>query len=133
MLFSASCVDVDLDTGELAFSSAAHPPLCIVSGNDATFVEGGGAFLGLRSRVRFETRRMPVGRGDGIYLVTDGFAETAESGGQQFGDERLLATIRDAHLGNVLAGKALDEAVLRFAGEAGLSDDATFIGVRRPI
>ncbi len=130
MLFSAGCVDIDLATGELAFASAAHPPVCIVQDGRATLLEGGGAFLGLRARMRFEEHTMKLSDGDGVYLFTDGFSEARREGGEQFGDERLKQIVLDAHCAGRLAGEALHTAVVDFATAGGIGDDATFIGAR---
>jgi phosphoserine phosphatase RsbU/P len=130
MLFSAACVDLDLRTGELAFASAAHPAVCIVRRNDALMLEGGGAFLGLRARMRFEQHTLSIAPGDGVYLFTDGFSEARREGGEQFGEERLRDVVLAAHAGGQLAGAALEAAVHAFATSSGVGDDATFIGVR---
>lgn len=135
MLFSAGCVDVDLATGELAFASAAHPPVCVVRDGRAELLEGGGAFLGLRARMRFEQHTLKLADGDGVYLFTDGFSEARREGGEQFGDDRLKEVILAAHAGGQLAGAALHAAVVEFATAGGIGDDATFIGARlgRPV
>lgn len=130
MLFSAACVDLDLDSGELGYASAAHPPLCLVREGKASFIESGGAFLGVRARVRFETQRLHVSKGDGIYLFTDGFVEASGPNGGEFGEDRLLSIVQASHLARGLAGKAIDDAATAFAEKPELSDDATFIGVR---
>lgn len=130
MLFSAGCVDIDLASGELTFASAAHPPVCIVRGGRAMLLEGGGAFLGLRARMRFEQHTMKLADGDGVYLFTDGFSEARREGGEQFGDARLEATVLAAHNAGQLAGEALHAAVIDFATTGGIGDDATFIGAR---
>lgn len=130
MLFSAGCVDIDLTTGELTFASAAHPPVCVVRDGKAMLLEGGGAFLGLRARMRFEQHAMRLSDGDGVYLFTDGFSEARRDGGEQFGDERVEAAILAAHVAERPAGAALHAAVVDFATAGGIGDDATFVGAR---
>lgn len=130
MLFSAVCADLDLDTGVVEISSAAHPAVCVVTGGDGVFVEGRGALLGLRSQMSFETHRITIAPGDGIYLLTDGFAEVRGAGGDQYGEERTRDFIRDEHVAGRAAGEKLTEAVLAFAAGGALTDDATMVGVR---
>jgi sigma-B regulation protein RsbU (phosphoserine phosphatase) len=129
MLFSAVCVDIDLPTGRVLTSSAAHPALCIVQGGKASLIEGGGAFLGLRTGMKFTTHERMLGPGDAVYLLTDGFVE-ARKQNEQFGDDRLRATILKAHEEGTLAGAALVEAVTAFLDGTPLDDDGTFVGVR---
>ena len=129
MLFSAACVDIDLATGRVTTSSAAHPPVCVVRRGQASFIEGGGAFLGVRSGMKFTTHEMTVEPGDGVYLYTDGFIE-ARKQNLLFGDERFKEAVVVAHNGGVLAGEAVLSAVASFLDGTPLDDDGTFIGVR---
>lgn len=129
MLFSAACVDVDLATGRVLASSAAHPPVCVVRGGEASFIEAGGAFLGLRTGMRFATEETSVAPGDGIYLYTDGFVE-ARRKNEMFGDERFKSVVIDAHERGARAGEAVVEAVTVFLDGTPFDDDGTFIGVR---
>ncbi len=130
MLFSAACVDIDLASGRLLISSAAHPPVCIVSGGEARYIEGAGAFLGLRSGMRFKTQEAFIQPGDGVYLYTDGFVE-ARKQNELFGDDRFREAILDAHRGGErLAGESVLAAVTAFLDGVPLDDDGTFVGVR---
>jgi sigma-B regulation protein RsbU (phosphoserine phosphatase) len=129
MLFSAACVDLDLATGRVLTSSAAHPPICIVSRGEAQLVESGGAFLGLRPKMKFELKERTIEPGDGIYLYTDGFTE-ARKGQEQFGEERFKSVILDAHTRGVRAGAELVEAVKVFLDGTPLDDDGAFVGLR---
>jgi sigma-B regulation protein RsbU (phosphoserine phosphatase) len=129
MLFSAACVDIDLATGRVLSSSAAHPALCIVNGGEARFIEGGGAFLGLRTGMKFTTQEAVIEEGDGVYLHTDGFVE-ARKQNQLFGDERFRQAIIGAHRTGSLAGESVLAAVREFLEGTPLDDDGTFVGVR---
>src|SRR5690606_27387114 len=103
MLFSAVCVDIDLATGEVRSASAAYPPILLVKSDDCRFIEGGGAFLGLRTGMRFAIHETSLAPGDGLYLFTDGFSE-ARKQNVQFGDERLQRVIQEAHASGVGVG-----------------------------
>jgi serine phosphatase RsbU (regulator of sigma subunit) len=129
MLFSAACIDLDLVTGHVILSSAAHPAICVVKNGQATFMEGAGAFLGLRAGMSFKNDEITIAPGDGVYLYTDGFPE-ARKQNELFGDDRLRDTIVDAHAREALAGAALVEAVTKFLEGSPLDDDGTFVGVR---
>lgn len=129
MLFSAACVDLDLETGKVLSSSAAHPPICIVKDGEPRLLEGGGAFLGLRPNMKFELQECEIAAGDAVYLYTDGFTE-ARKGQEQFGEERFKAAILDAHSRGVPAGAVLVEAVKAFLDGAPFDDDGAFVGLR---
>jgi serine phosphatase RsbU (regulator of sigma subunit) len=129
MLFSAACVDIDLSTGRVVSSSAAHPPICVVRKGEARFVEGSGAFLGLRSGIKFTMQELTIEEGDGVYLYTDGFVE-ARKQNQLFGDDRFREAIVEAHRDGMLAGDRVLASVRTFLDGTPLDDDGTFVGVR---
>jgi serine phosphatase RsbU (regulator of sigma subunit) len=129
MLFSAVCVDIALATGRVLIASAAHPPVCVVRSGDCAFVEADGAFLGLRTGMKFGMQETSLAAGDGIYLYTDGFSE-ARKQHVQFGDDRLQAAISQAHRSGTPAGEAVERAVATFLEDNAMDDDGTFVGVR---
>lgn len=129
MLFSAACVDIDLATGLVQTASAAHPPICVVRGGEARFVEAAGAFLGLRPGITFTMVETHIAPGDGVYLHTDGFVE-ARRGNELFGDDRFLEAVAAAHRRSEPAGRALVDTVTSFLDGAPFDDDGTFLGVR---
>jgi sigma-B regulation protein RsbU (phosphoserine phosphatase) len=130
MLFTAACLDVDLATGNLTIAYAAHPPACIVSADRVTLLEGDGAILGMKPRIKFELSTAHLGPGDGVYVYTDGIGDTHAESGALFGEERLLDTIRDSHRANASVADAVRNAMRAFAGKRGLKDDATLVGLR---
>lgn len=129
MLFSAACVDVDLVTGAVAAASAAHPPICVVRGGKGAYLDSGGAFLGVRSGMKYSVERLTLEPGDGLYLFTDGFTE-ARKQNVQFGDETLLQTIVDSHQKQLSPGEAVERAVNAFLDGTPMDDDGTFVGLR---
>jgi sigma-B regulation protein RsbU (phosphoserine phosphatase) len=129
MLFSAVCVDVDLTSGRVLISTAAHPAVCVVQGTEATFLESSGAFLGLRAGMRYETEETQIAAGDAVYLYSDGFSE-ARRNHELFGDDRLRAAVLAAHREGTEAGKAVLDAVTTFLAGEPMDDDGTFLGMR---
>jgi sigma-B regulation protein RsbU (phosphoserine phosphatase) len=129
MLFSAACVDIDLATGKVLAASAAHPAICVVRRGDAAFMGSGGAFLGLRTGMKFKNDETLLEPGDAVYLYTDGFIE-ARKHNLLFGDDRLGQAIVEAHRAGTLAGEGVVAAVSAFLDGTPLDDDGTFLGVR---
>lgn len=130
MLFSAACVDVDLETGRMTWASAAHPPICVVTKGEPRFLEAGGAFLGLRPGMKFKLQEDTIAAGDGVFLYTDGFTEARKAGGEQFGEDRFMAAILDAMQREVPPGAAIVEAVTAFLDGTPMDDDGAFVGLR---
>ncbi len=64
--------------------------------------------------------------------LTDGYVEAKSPGGEQFGNERMLAIIREHRTRPASAIiQALDEAVAHFCGSSPPADDLTAVVVRR--
>jgi sigma-B regulation protein RsbU (phosphoserine phosphatase) len=129
MLFTAACVDIDLVTGRCLCASGGHPEICVVIGGQASFIDGVGPLLGVKPGLAFTNREIVLGRGDGVYLYSDGFIEPRR-GSELFGTERFLQVVADAHVAGRPVGNALVTAVRSFLAEAPLGDDGTFVGVR---
>jgi len=130
MLFSAACLDLNLETGEVRYASAGNPPLCVVREGKSEAVGGGEALLGLRTRVRFSSTELRISRRDGLYLLTDGLSEARSQSGEILGDERLHAVIAAAHEAGAGAVGAAVAAAESFTKTPKLADDATVIGIR---
>lgn len=129
MLFSAACVDIDLPTGRVLLSSAAHPASCIVHDGDVEFVECSGALLGLRTGMKFELHERTITVGDAVYLYTDGFPE-ARKQNLLFGDDRFKEALLEAHRTGRSTGETVWEAVTAFLDGTPLDDDGTLVGAR---
>lgn len=129
MLFTAVCLDLDVTTGELSVACAGNPPSCIVRKDGLTMLEGGGALMGLRPRMRFPLSTERLEPGDGIYVFTDGVADTHSEAGELFGEERLFEMIRTTHEANGSTIDVVRAAIKAFSGSRGLTDDATLLGL----
>ena len=125
----------DVRTGELAYSSGGHPPPYIVraGGGVEPLPQTAGAGLGASSRVAFGAGTAKLECGDGLLLYTDGVTEAMDAKGGMFGEERLVAALRDAgpHDGAAHMMAAVRAAVDGFAAGAEQYDDITMVGFRR--
>jgi sigma-B regulation protein RsbU (phosphoserine phosphatase) len=130
MLFTASCVDIHTDTGEIALACAGHPPGCAIRGGEIVLLEGDGAPMGVRKGMKYDKVTTTLAKGDGLYLHTDGINEAHVEGGDYFGEERLYESIRRAHVANEDVAAKLRAELFDFVGPFLLSDDASLIGVR---
>ena len=127
----------DVATGQLSYSSAAHPhPLRLkrpagtveVLGNDIGCKKG--AALGLFRDSNYPTNHRPLCAEDLLVFYTDGLTEEEGPGGEIFSQERLgetLAQLRSLPPKELLA-KVLGE-IRRFSGHPEFSDDVCLLGV----
>jgi len=87
--------------------------------------------LGIEPDARYSSRRFVLGRGEGLFLYTDGVTEAANPEQQLFSEKRLLACVAQrshqplevllSGIRNEVASQALDEPQ---------SDDITMLGLR---
>src|ERR1700722_11138792 len=72
--------------------------------------------------------------GELLVVLTDGYVEAKSPAGEQFGNERMLAIIREHRTRPATAIiQALDAAVERFCGSSPPTDDLTAVVVRRTV
>lgn len=122
---------LDLGTGRLVYSGAAHPPAAILRADGATqSLASRGTLLGAFENARFAVDSTTLEYGDVLVLCTDGVTE-ARRGVELFGDERLLESVGALH-GTPLADlpQALLDRVLEYSGGA-LRDDCVILCVSR--
>jgi len=127
----------DVATGQVSYSSAAHPhPLRLkrpagtveVLGNDAGCKKG--AALGLFRESTYPTNHRPLGEEDLLMFYTDGVTEEEGPNGDIFSQERLSETL--SRLSSLppkdLLAKVLGE-IRQFSGHVEFSDDVCLLGV----
>jgi sigma-B regulation protein RsbU (phosphoserine phosphatase) len=126
-----SCLDSS--TGEMDYLNAGHcHPILLRGDGDVERLEEGGPVVGMLLDVSLKGGRTRLDPGDVLVLYTDGLSETASPGGEEFGDERILALAREnrGRRSREIVAK-LVAGVRVFAAEAGLSDDLTLMVVQR--
>jgi serine phosphatase RsbU (regulator of sigma subunit) len=129
MRFTALCVDLEVESGELRWSSAAHPPALRVSGGAVEELETGGPFVGIAADARFPEWTARLSPRDAVCLITDGITE-ASARGEQFGERRLVHVLGEADRAGDPIATAVARAVDGFLGEGRMADDATVLAVR---
>jgi sigma-B regulation protein RsbU (phosphoserine phosphatase) len=123
------------DHNEIELLSAGHGPtlVCRRAGGEIETFDGDGIPLGIAPDADFtEPRKIRMGRGDTLLLITDGFMETDNPIGELFGDSRLAASLT-AHADRPIAEIAtqIDSEVRAFAGTQPQGDDMTAVVIRR--
>lgn len=128
---------VDAAGGAVRLANAGHPaPFCLR--RHAGLVEvlaspdGPGSALGLLPGTLYEEMGASLSSGDALVMFTDGLHEAMDAGGQEFGQERVRATLRAglSEKTSVLVDRLLDELKgFRPAGAAGFDDDICVFAV----
>jgi sigma-B regulation protein RsbU (phosphoserine phosphatase) len=100
-LFVSACYLVlDLQQAEVHLATAGHPPPLHADAERHQVAAlhdefSTGAALGLAPDSMYRSSRTPIKAGDTILLFTDGLPEAPDKEGEEFGEERLLQTVRD--------------------------------------
>jgi phosphoserine phosphatase RsbU/P len=133
MFVTAFCGVLDLARGELRYANAGHnPPMMIrADGTVSPIPTRPGLVLGYLPLFDYKEESAVIGRGDLLYLYTDGISEAARADGELFSVERLTSL-----LGKHAATAARNvvqttlTAVDDFVGDAPQSDDLTLLCIR---
>ncbi len=112
MRFTAACLTLDLRTGHLRWSSAAHPAMCLVRDGIVTELDTGGTFVGLVADAEFAEWSMSLRPDDSICAFTDGLAEALDDEGRPLGERALYDALSRASSGRQsLTAEALRAAL----------------------
>ncbi len=117
--------------GTFTYTNAGHNAPVLVSASGVRRLETGGLVLGLFEHAAFDEETLVLAPGDFIVAFSDGVTEAFNVAGDEYTDDRLLASI-DRHRSK--APRALLDGLLGdvkvFAGEATQNDDLTLVMVR---
>jgi sigma-B regulation protein RsbU (phosphoserine phosphatase) len=117
--------------GSLIYSNAGHNAPFLVHATGVRRLETGGMVLGLFEQVPFEEEVLQLSPGDVVIAFSDGVSEALNEAGDEYSDERLLASVmshRQRTPQELL--QALLADVRQFTGAATPNDDVTMVVVR---
>ena len=123
-----------LGTGNFEYVNGGHKPPLLLQGDTLSYLPltKKSTVLGMMEGLPFEEKSICLGKGDRLFLYTDGVTEAMDEKGQMFTKERLekklsLLSSR-AEPGEVLENVLLE--VKRHAGAAEQSDDITMLALK---
>jgi phosphoserine phosphatase RsbU/P len=133
MFVTAFCGFLDLNDGILRFSNAGHdrPFLLRRDGRVEVLESKPGLALGVMPKFRYPLQQMTLGRGDALFLYTDGVTEATDASEQLFTIDRLQDTLESC--AGETAVRVLEEAidaVDRFVRQAPQADDIAMMCIR---
>ena len=116
--------------GALTYCNAGHNAPVLISGTTVRRLETGGMVLGLFELASFEEETVQLKPGDVVIAFSDGVTEAMNEVGDEFTDDRLLASLAANRGGSpqqLIDGVIKD--VRLFCGDATQSDDVTILAV----
>jgi len=117
--------------GRLTYCNGGHNPPVLVRRSGFERLDAGGMILGMFDFASYDQQALDLEPGDTLVVFSDGISEAQNPGGDEYGDERLIACL-EANRG--AAPPVLREALLAsaraFAAGAIQNDDMTVLVVR---
>jgi phosphoserine phosphatase RsbU/P len=125
---------LDPATMRLTYCNAGHQYPLLLSPHrpDPVYLKTGGIMLGMIEHLTFQEETVTLEQDDVLVVVSDGITEAMNRHGEQFGEQRLEATVR-IHLAEPAADilDAVVEAVNNHASSAEQMDDMTLLAMKR--
>lgn len=123
---------LDPHSGVLTYINGGHPPPVLLGSNGATTpLDPTGPAVGMMAASTFRVAQATIAPGESLLAYTDGVTEARDSGGNLFGEERLLATLEPPPPSVVTLMERIETAVRGHVGHDALADDITMLAVRR--
>jgi phosphoserine phosphatase RsbU/P len=124
---------LDPASGRISYCNAGHErPMLFRSDGTVERLTEGGLALGVLEEFPYTEGSAALAPGDFLVLYSDGIPEAADELGNFFGEERLVASIREhAALGAAQLMDSIIDAVRRHEQEAARADDLTIVIVKR--
>ncbi len=128
---------LDVRSRRIRYARAGQCPVILMAGTggQGSFVSPRGMALGLENGTVFdsvlEEQELQLHAGQVLVFYTDGFTEAMRENGEEFGEDRLLASI--ASRPNVSASSLIESIcadVSAFTGDVPQHDDMTMVVVR---
>ena len=124
--------EIDKNGRRLRYVNAGHNPPYLTrrgeGGVEICELPAGGTVLGLFPEVQHEEAEIGLRPGDLLVAFTDGVPEALNPGGEEFGEDRLKALLRDGHGGTAdEIASTLAARMREWIGSAEQHDDLTFI------
>ena len=125
---------LDLSTGCITVSNAGHEmPVIKTAEGKCEFLDlkDMGCALGIRKDKRCADQSVQLGRGDMIYLYTDGVTESKNDQGEFYGRERLLAALKKTEKNSPMETVSeMQDDISLFSEGAEQFDDITMLSIK---
>jgi sigma-B regulation protein RsbU (phosphoserine phosphatase) len=121
---------LDVETKELRYVAAGHPPLVYVPRGEAPqILPGDGFAIGMIDGVDYDEHAICLQPGDRVYFYSDGVPEAMNVNLDQFTDDRMLANLSNCSQAPLTASiDGLFAAVRDWCVPHGPKDDVSILG-----
>ncbi len=127
--FTISYMTINLRTGLLTASTAAHPAAVIIrQGGGMEILEKGGPIIGVGEVSERENETKTLAVGDRVIVYTDGLVEARNNNDEPFGEHRLFGVLdrSRAHSVQELV-QCVETALVGFVGVNSWTDDVSVL------
>lgn len=118
--------------GEVEICNAGHLSPLLLHQGQVQSIEATGLPVGVFCSEQFSVNRFQMDPGDALFLYTDGYSESVDGGGREYGKDRLEGLLHQHH---GVAPKSLIEICLRelniFRAGNPFTDDLTLMAIQR--
>ena len=121
---------LDLSTGILRYCNAGHDHPVLVRDSAEELPALANVPVGVFDDVEYRAQETVLAPGTTLFLYTDGVTEAKDVSRQQYGRNRLFATLSACSRKPDALVRAVEDSVRSFAGKAEQSDDITMLAVR---
>jgi len=123
---------LDIKMHSLEFVDCGHTSIMLLKGgtDDSWRLKGGNMPLGFLENQDYRKYKIPIEKGDLLFLYSDGITEAENSEGELFGETRLeylLRTMRNLTTDEIV--KKVQNITFNYSA-AGFSDDVTCVALR---
>jgi sigma-B regulation protein RsbU (phosphoserine phosphatase) len=119
-------------SGEVEVCNAGHLPPLLVQENGVTSIDATGLPVGVFCSESFSVSRVQMSKGDTLFLYTDGFSESLDGAGNEYGAERISRLLKDNQsLSPASIVSLCREELHTFAQGKLPSDDLTLMAITR--
>jgi sigma-B regulation protein RsbU (phosphoserine phosphatase) len=119
-------------SGEVELCNAGHVPPLLVQEGKVTSIAATGLPVGVFCSESFSVNRVLMNKGDTLFLYTDGFSESLDGAGNEYGADRLTRLLNDNHNLSPDSIVSLCRKELHTFAEGRLpGDDLTLMAIRR--
>jgi len=137
LLVTLFYAEVDLESGTLTYCRAGHPrPLLLretgpQGQREATWLEEGGAMLGIEEETSFDENSVQLKPGDTLLIYSDGLVEATDANGKNFGTQGVLeAALRFCALRPAELAARIVDCAQDYLADPVIKDDMTVLAAR---
>lgn len=131
--FTISYMILNIQSGQILYSSAGHPPpLLLRNSGELIPLKEGGTIIGLGNLLPFEEEKVQLEAGDTVFLYTDGLPEYRNREGEFFTDQRFQNVIVGQQGRSAKEGTetVVDIVIEDFGGGNPPQDDVTLLAIK---